>query len=192
MTYGLYGNRAGFGMAAGTRNSAAPNRIMTDGLTPGQILRRVWSRRHLLIRTTAAVLALIAFMILSLTPRYTGAARILLESSAQRVANPLDAAASTVADAESLATEIQVLLSRGLADRVIADLNLANRPEFNPNLKTSWTAGFRAAVDGIKGTNAVALQAYYDRLRVYQVGTSRVVAIDFSSQDPQLARDVAN
>src|SRR5262249_10530018 len=36
------------------------------------------------------------------------------------------------------------------------------------------------------------LERYYERLSVYQVGKSRVVAIDFQSQDPELAAKVAN
>ena len=36
------------------------------------------------------------------------------------------------------------------------------------------------------------LEAYYDRLTVYPVEKSRVIVIDFLSEDPELAAHVAN
>jgi polysaccharide biosynthesis transport protein len=196
MTYGMYGSRAAAFGAPAARNGAGNGRAVTnDGLSPGQILRRIWARRHLLIRTTCLVFAAVALFVFMLTPRYTASANLLIETPPGPLVNTRDAVQvlAPAVDREKLASEIQVLLSRSLADRVIQQLHLDNRPEFNATLRApSLTSRILGPILGTKGVHAAVVQTYYDHLRVTQVPTSRVIAVDFSSEDPQLARDVAN
>jgi succinoglycan biosynthesis transport protein ExoP len=196
MTYGMYGSRAAVFGAPAARNGAGNGRATAnDGLSPGQILRRIWARRHLLIRTTCLVFAAIAVFVFMLTPRYTATSQVLIESPPGPLVSTRDALPMLppVVDREKLASEIQVLLSRALADKVIQDLHLDNRPEFNATLRpATFTSRVLGPVLGNKGVRAAVVQSYYDHLRVTQVPTSRVIAVEFSSEDPQLARDVSN
>lgn len=170
----------------------APARRDDDGLSPLEILRRLRTRARISVKTAAAVFVSIAVAIFLLTPSFTSHVEILIEAPPGQVANPLDNTPQPIADSEKVASEIQVLLSRELADKAIAALSLSTREEFNPALATSSIAKFKRQLFGDISANAAIVENYYKRLRVYQVGTSRVIAVEFTSQDPQLARDAAN
>jgi uncharacterized protein involved in exopolysaccharide biosynthesis/Mrp family chromosome partitioning ATPase len=104
----------------------------------------------------------------------------------------LSAQAPQAADREKVMSEIQIILSRGLADKAVRELHLEQRSEFNSALETSGLGAFRRALSSGAANQAEIMDRYYSRLNVYQVGTSRVIAIEFSSYDPVLARDAAN
>src|SRR5947207_15065064 len=53
-----------------------------DSFSPIQILRRIWARRYLLFATVGTVFLLLALILYTLTPRYTGTAQILIEAPA--------------------------------------------------------------------------------------------------------------
>ena len=162
-----------------------------DSFNPMQILRRMWARRYLLFAIAGAVFLLLASILYTLTPRYTGTAQILIEAPASPRDNPLQISPVTVADREKVVSEVQVLLSRAIADRTISDFKLDTRAEFNPILDTSRIARLKTLL-GLRASRAEVVERFYKQLNVYQVGTTRVIAVEFSSSDPSLARDVAN
>ena len=90
------------------------------------------------------------------------------------------------------------MLSRDLARDVIAKLKLGERPEFDPVLAgISPIKAILGKTGLIKDPMGMApeervLEAYYDRLTVYAVENSRVIVINFVSEDPELAAQVAN
>jgi succinoglycan biosynthesis transport protein ExoP len=191
------GAAQGYGMNAGP-HTAAHGGFTQAGLDPGQLLRRAWSRRRLLFGVAFIVFALITVIVFSLTPRYTGEARILVEAPPGQVTNPLEPSPFPFADSEKVASEIQVLLSRGLARDAIGALDLKERPEFNPALGTINPLGrARGLVMGRADMPEAAVEArvskkFHERLSVSQIGNSRVISVRFSSVDPVLARDGAN
>ncbi len=83
-------------------------------------------------------------------------------------------------------------MSRGIADAVIRDLRLADRRRVQRLILIIHTGARSIAFMGARGTAAGIVERYYSRLNVYEVGTSRVIAVEFSSRDPVLARDAAN
>jgi succinoglycan biosynthesis transport protein ExoP len=100
-------------------------------------------------------------------------------------------------DQETVASQVQLVLSRGLARAVIGQLGLEKLPEFNAALKgpSLWSilryAGF--GKDPLKMTQEErVLGAYYDRFNAYSIEKSRVIAIEFQSADPKLAARAAN
>ena len=96
-----------------------------------------------------------------------------------------------------LETQYKVLQSQSLARRVIAELHLDQKEEFNPprgwwlHQKTVKEAG-RATL----ATDAVAQEAvlrrFEGRLGISPVRRSRLVQVSFDSEDPQLAAQVLN
>lgn len=99
---------------------------------------------------------------------------------------------------EDLASQVQLLRSRGLADKVIRKTGLKNRGEFNPTLIAStpvWS--FLATIGLDKGpfhssADELARERFARNLSVYSLDDSGAVAIDFVSQDRQLAAEVTN
>ncbi len=103
-----------------------------------------------------------------------------------------------VVDQEAVTSQAQLILSRDLAKQVIAKLKLNEMPEFDPALSgVSLVKSLLGFLGVIRNPLSMSpeervLEAYYDRLSVYPVEKSRVIVIDFLSENPELAARVAN
>jgi tyrosine-protein kinase Etk/Wzc len=101
-------------------------------------------------------------------------------------------------DQEAVTSQVQLALSRDLARQVIKQLKLGERPEFDPTLRgislVRYSLGFLGLTrDPLQMTaEERVLEAYYERLTVFPVDKSRVIAVEFSSSDPELAAKVVN
>jgi uncharacterized protein involved in exopolysaccharide biosynthesis/Mrp family chromosome partitioning ATPase len=158
--------------------------------------RLLWQKRSRILAHTLIVAAAAFVVVNAITPRYRSEARLLLETRENAFLRP-EAEKSvdrTTIDAEAVASQIQVVLSRDLARQVIAKEKLSDNPEFD-------SGGFLRTLLGLVGLgrdpNAMTreertLEAFYDRLNVSAIEKSRVIAIDFSSANPDLAARVAN
>ncbi|MCX5493642.1 exopolysaccharide transport family protein [Kaistia dalseonensis] len=146
------------------------------------------------------VVAIALFFGLSLvTPRYTAEAKLLIERGESAITqNAGDTEeARALLDAEGVASQVQLIGSRDLAETVVKQLGLADLPEFNqPSLIGRFDqmlAGFGiGALSGPATTDERVFQRFADRLSVYSVDKTRVITIDFSSSDPALAARIAN
>ncbi len=135
-----------------------------------------------------------------LAPVYTAETTILIQAGESSLtqttqATPGDTAASL--DAQAIASQVQLVRSRDLANSVSAKLDLASRAEFNPTLRPSSLLDHVLKVVGLapKAPRSVedrVLDAYYKKLSVYAVANSRVIVIDFDSTDPELAAAATN
>ncbi len=160
----------------------------------------LWRKRSRVLLPTVVV-ALITFVIVEMiTPRYSSEARVYLEERSNAYLRPdVDKTINDpTIDQEAVTSQAQIMLSRDLALEVIKKLNLAKRPEFDPTLAgvsplRAVLGLFGFAKDPLSMTpEERVLQAYYDRLSVYPVEKSRIIDIDFLSEDPVLAAQVAN
>ena len=93
------------------------------------VLRR---RRGAIIATMLLVTLGTLLVVLQLTPVYTASALIMLNTRSANVVNVASVLAGLPPDANVIKSEIDVLESRSLAARVIADLRLSGDPEFAP------------------------------------------------------------
>ncbi|RWD93268.1 exopolysaccharide transport family protein [Mesorhizobium sp.] len=100
-------------------------------------------------------------------------------------------------DEEAVATEVQIISSPDILKKVATDLNLEKVPEFDETLKMSALnralvlVGLKSDPFDISPEERV-LKAMRDKLNVYGVEKSRVIAVEFSSEDPKLAARVAD
>ncbi|TIM64987.1 MAG: chain-length determining protein, partial [Mesorhizobium sp.] len=100
-------------------------------------------------------------------------------------------------DEEAVATEVQIISSPDILKKVASDLNLEKLPEFDEALKMSALSRALVLV-GLKSDpfdippEERVLKAMHDKLNVYGVEKSRVIAVEFSSNDPKLAAQVAD
>ncbi len=167
----------------------------------GALRHALWRRKFLILGLTL-VTALIAFAAVNLiTPRYRSEARVLIETRENIFLRP-DAEKTNdrgaTVDQEAVTSQVQLILSRDLARDVIKELKLGERPEFDPVLEGSnFFRGLLSLVGIIKNPLDMppeerVLKSYFERLSAFQVEKSRVIAIEFESQDPQLAARAAN
>jgi succinoglycan biosynthesis transport protein ExoP len=160
----------------------------------------LWRKRWRILNPTilTALCALIAVQVI--TPKYSSESRILIEGRDNVYLRP-DADKITTdptVDQEAVTSQAQVILSRDLALTVINKLKLGELPEFDPTLNgvsplKSLLGLLGLGKDPLSMTHEErVLNAYYDRLSVFPVEKSRIINVDFLSQDPELAARVAN
>lgn len=161
----------------------------------------LWRRKTLIVGVTILVAAAAALVVNTVTPRFRSEARLLLElreNVFMRAEADKSAGALTNIDPEAVTSQIQVVLSRDLAREVIKKENLAANAEFDSAVNGASPLRVLFGMLGIsRDPNAMSqeerlLDAYYDRLSVFAIDKSRVIAIDFSSTNPELAARVAN
>jgi uncharacterized protein involved in exopolysaccharide biosynthesis len=162
-----------------------------------QILRRRW--KLVAGAGLAAFVASVAFVSL-VPPRYTGEAKLILESRDSFYTRPTQDRTDQqpAIDEQAVASQVQVVMSRDLAREAIRQLGLVGNEEFDP------LAGEMSLVRRLMILVGLAqnpldrppedrvLESYYDHLLVYPVGKSRIVAVEFRSKDPELAAKAAN
>ncbi|MDN4989063.1 exopolysaccharide transport family protein [Bradyrhizobium sp. WYCCWR 13022] len=157
-------------------------------------------RGWIVVPTVLALVASVAVVNL-VTPRYKSEARILIDGRENVFLRPSSDRSTEerqALDPEAVTSQVQLVLSRDLAREIIKKNKLAERPEFDPVLQGVSPLKSLAALIGI-GRDPFSmtpeervLDAYYDRLQAYAVDKSRVIVVEFQSQDPELAVRVAN
>ena len=161
--------------------------------------RALWQKKTRILTVTILVAAAAFVVVNAITPRYRSESRLLLEARENvflRAEADKNVPERTTIDPEAVASQTQVVLSRDLAREVIEKEKLADNPEFEGGAPSPINALLSLIGIG-RDRNAMTreertLEAYYDRLNVQVVEKSRVISIDFSSANPQLAADVAN
>lgn len=184
-------------------------------------LRIFWRRRSLFIGIVALLMLIAVVVLTAITPLYTAQTDVIIENRERKVVADLQAVLGDVMpDKEGLLSEIEVIRSRGIAEKVIRELGLASDPEFNSALKPKGIVGefltssrdllaqhlppeIFAALLGddepklseeerrIREQEQV-IDTFLDRLAVSVKGQSRVIVIKFTSEQPEMAARIAN
>ncbi|SDR12395.1 GumC family protein [Pseudovibrio sp. Tun.PSC04-5.I4] len=100
-------------------------------------------------------------------------------------------------DKEGIASQVQLLQSRDLARRVVQKLRLESNQVFAAKSKLGLVdqlmtqVGFEPSSEQVSQAERV-LNKFTDNLDVYQIDGSRVIAVRFTSKDPELAATIAN
>src|ERR1700723_630311 len=161
----------------------------------------LWRKRWKILGPAILVGLITLLAVQLITPRYQSESRVIIEGRDNIFLRPeadKDLMDRNAVDPETVTSQAQLLLSRDLAKDVIAKLKLNELPEFDSTL--GGVSPLKAVL-GILGIiknpanmtpEERVLEAYYDRLTVFPVEKSRVIVIDFLSEDPELAARVAN
>lgn len=158
-------------------------------------------RRFWIIAPTLAVAGLTLVAVNVIPPRYTGEARLLLENRDSFYTRPGQnerEVSSQQFDSEGVQSQVQVIMSRDLAREAIKRIGLVGNPEFDAGAGALNALKKLGVLLGLgshpaeRSPEERVLETYYDRLLVYPVGRSRIVAVEFTSRDPALAAKGAN
>ncbi len=157
-------------------------------------------RFRLLVGVAVVIFGLVALLTFAATPRYTATAQVLLDSRQQKVVDVQQVLSGLSADSSGVVdTEVQVLSSRSLAQRVVEALNLQNDPEFNGRLapRPWYSLGPRPVAPTTQAGRELEAGAIagglLGRLKVTRAGaTTYVINVAFSSKSPQKAALIAN
>ncbi|WP_421868355.1 GumC family protein [Pararhizobium sp.] len=166
----------------------------------GGLFRAIWRRRGRVLLATVAFggLAFIGASLMS--PEYQGEARLLIESRQAEFSGANQAQPQTgdsQFDESGISSQVQVLRSADLIKQVARDMKLYELPEFDPTTNPSAISDVLVML-GIKKNpldlppEERVLKEFQKKLQVYQVEKSRVIAMQFTSEDPKLAAAIPN
>jgi uncharacterized protein involved in exopolysaccharide biosynthesis len=163
------------------------------------LMRALGRAQRWLLPLVLVVAASVFFGLQFVPEKFTGEAKVLIESS-----DALDPGVSrgpenirALLDGEGITSQVQLLSSVDLARRVAQRLDLVSVPEF----KASGSAGVLQQALALLGLASDpsrvspeerVLKHYFSNLDVYRLEGSRVIAVEYVSQNPELAAQVAN
>ncbi|MDA5632615.1 MULTISPECIES: polysaccharide biosynthesis protein UppB [Rhizobium/Agrobacterium group] len=164
-----------------------------------QLVAAIWRRKGRIAAVTLLAGGA-AFVIASMmAPAYKGEARVLIESRAASfgASQQSNAPAEPVLDELTVSSQVQILQSVDLIKQVAKNMKLYELEEFDPEARPSLVSGLLVAVGLKKDPLQVqpeerVLKAFREKLQVYQVESSRVITVEFSSEDPKLAAAIPN
>ncbi len=164
------------------------------------LFRAIWRRRGRVLLATVAFggLAFVGANLMS--PDYQGEARVLIESRQAEFSGTNQVqtqSADSPFDESGIASQVQVLRSADLIKQVAREMKLYELPEFDPTTNPSAISDILVML-GIKKNpldlppEERVLKEFEKKLQVYQVEKSRVIAMQFTSEDPKLAAAIPN
>lgn len=194
--------------------TVGPATPQADAIEPKELLGNLWHGRLFVAGIIVLIMAATGIALSQITPRYTAEALIIIDprQGTKLILDPLTSSLSV--DNESISSEIEILQSRGLAEKVIAQLKLQLDPEFNAALRPrgkisralqlnnlipqGWRDAFGMDMDGSSDSgdnNSEQVRItdnYLKGLEVSRKGNSRVIRIAYTSENPGTAANIAN
>ncbi|HVZ68314.1 MAG TPA: polysaccharide biosynthesis tyrosine autokinase [Rhizomicrobium sp.] len=150
-----------------------------------ELVRVARERRSVILKVAAGAMTAVALALLLLPARYTASSVVMLETRKNNVTDLSSVLSQTPTDPASLQNQIQILRSRGLAEKVIGKLGLATDPEFEPS------GGLFGVTDARRMRDAT-IDKFLDRLTVDAVGLSTSLNVSFASRDPEKAARIVD
>lgn len=183
---------------------------------PNQILRAFRRRLPIFFITMLLVFSLVAVFTFQARPVYSTGASVIIDVRETNVVDVGSVLSGLAPDAAVVDTEVEIIRSRTLAEKIVQKLNLVESPEFNPRLrepsgldqvKDSVTSTLKGFLGGVSSDAAPQRDSESERARTeldavvssllakttaYRIGTTYGIAISADSYDPKLAAAIAN
>jgi succinoglycan biosynthesis transport protein ExoP len=163
------------------------------------LARALWRRSWLLVLLAIAAAVGTYVGLGYVTPLYTADTSILIEQRESPLTRTTDSTTDTATayDESAIQSQVEVLRSREIADDVIDKLDLTQNPAFdaarNPSALQSLLIMLGLAENPTDTTiRQRVMETYFKWLAVYPLQNSRVIGVEFSAPDPDLAAEVAN
>ena len=173
-----------------------------DDIDVAGLFSAIWNKKILLITITLITFVVLLVVLSLISPRYESSARILIENGQTVFTQITDnnnnnRFTDNRFDQQAIGSQVEVINSDELALQVIRKLKLQKRSEFS---KSGFTNTFQdmLAMVGLgspsisSSKEEIALRAFRKKLDVYAVDRSRVIVVEFWSNDPKLAQEVPN
>src|SRR6201996_3608195 len=182
-------------------------------------LHHLWGmirrRANVILGATILGTVLAAIFIFQLTPRYTAEATVMLETRKNQMVDFTSLMAGLSGDQSVVRSEMEILKSRALADKVAEKLDIDNWPEFNPALRRpgffdallspfGWvtnairsltTSSSAAALDNEarnRDRKAAEVSLLMNRMEITNDGRSYLIKIHAQSTNRNAAALIAN
>ncbi len=183
----------------------------SDEIDLRELLRKLNRRRGAMAGVFFLVLVAVTLYVFQVTPRYTAATMMVLDLRQSKVVDMEAVLSGMPKDVAAIRSEIDIIQSRTLLDRVARKLRLDQDPEFNPALQEDTGPPFyQPALDWLKGLwpgeeplqpgpeeQAALLQrsiidSLAGELKVENPRQSYTISLSFISISPKRAADIVN
>ncbi len=145
------------------------------------------------------VMAAAIFITFSLTPRFTALAQIMLENRQAKVVDTEQVLGGVLqggmSDTAVVDTQVQVVESRNIAEKVVSDLKLDSDGEFNKMLRPkSFIDNFipRPDINDNDYAHTMVVDSVMKRTKVTRGGLTYVINVAFESESADKAARIAN
>ncbi|MBF0285318.1 MAG: polysaccharide biosynthesis tyrosine autokinase, partial [Magnetococcales bacterium] len=183
-----------------------------ESFKPGRIYRLLWQRRGLILGAMLIATLLTGLWVMQVTRIYTAEAMVMVESPRMSILNIKEVMSQITPSHFRLLSEVEVIRSRNLIERVVEKLELEKDPLFNPALLPPKTGfGLKALIpdylralwspapspddsgeDEAARLRRSVINQVMGRLTVRPVTQSMVIGIQFGSPDAKTAARLAN
>lgn len=167
----------------------------TDDLNLHDFWLLIKERQWQIYKLVAAVMLLATLVVFQMTPVYRSTALLLIENAKSKVLTINDLYEGQRDSMEAFNSQVQILKSRPVAEKVIRKLKLFEHPEMVPPNKSSWFGA--EAATGTREQAAAKLQEavirkFESSLTIEPIIKSQMVRVSFDSTDKEFAAKVAN
>jgi len=199
---------AGERMKKDRERIALDERAISDEIDWRELLGSLNRKKWGIAAATLALTALILGLLSQLSPRYTAEAVVGIDARRFQAVDIKDVVSNLPVDINVVNSEIEVVRSRALAEKVVAQLRLVEEPEFNEalapqnpgilwrmhprNLAPALWQEMLPTRDDPERTRTLAVDKFLERLSVQPKGVSYIFAIRFVARDPAMAATIVN
>jgi uncharacterized protein involved in exopolysaccharide biosynthesis len=188
------------------RGSSRPQEVFQDDdeIDLLELARTLWrGRLWILLATVLTVLVGGYYAYGVATPMYTANAVVALENRQAQFVDLQNVMSGLSGDQATINTEIEVLRSRGLAEKLVRRMNLTEDPEFNPTLREPsafslasllrWV-GLRDEPEAPSEERLLntSIEKVLSAVSISNVRSSYVFNITAVTSDPVKSADIAN
>jgi succinoglycan biosynthesis transport protein ExoP len=171
-----------------------------DELDPRELLNIIMRNKFVIAGLCALAVVLAVAIALSIPPTYRAAAQVHIQTPEPTSVNNPDVRAELRTSEETILSEIEVIRSRYVIQKVITELDLLNDPRFTDPAPSHWLETLTSALGSLVGgteeeevkSAADLVESIQSSVSVSQVGLSHVIAIGYEARDPELAATMAN
>ncbi|MFG3692524.1 GumC family protein [Stutzerimonas stutzeri] len=174
----------------------------SDFIDLKKIWHAIWSRKWGIVLLVGVVALLTVFLLARMTPIYKAVASVLIETKGTPVLSFQPAADTPVELSEYLQTQLSLMQSRGVAERVVRDLDLTKHPEFDLRQQPGPLLDIGGMIDSLTGEEPTppteaeildfATQSLMERTSVWVEGKSQLVYLSIAMADRMTAAQATN
>jgi len=198
---------------------ATPKRIgpvipPAEVVEPKELLRNLSRGRKKIFGIAITLMVLTGIILSQVTPRYAASTLIMINRLRSNIVDFDSMVAGMSLDNDTIASEIEIIKSRGLATKVIESLSLSLDPEFNTALKPKdnltsfiqekeyipkawrnflWPESGEVKMENYEAAERTrVIDKFIEGLEVSRKGNSRMIEVTYTSENPNTAEQVAN
>lgn len=184
----------------GVRVMNGPTRHETDlDIDIASLFVSLWRNKGRILAGSLIASGLAYAAAITVTPKYNAGTRIIIQTRESQFTRPQQdrAVSDPILDREGVKSEVELVSATDVLRKVAKANKLEALPEFDPAERMSSLKRVLVLLGLVNDPNAMAeeertLVTMRQKLKVYSVENSRVIVVEFSSENPELAAKIPN